>query len=526
MNTKYQLGFVLFWATVLFAQADKVIDFEGGDLDTVPMGWEFDGDSSTVRVAATAPSGDYPGGQAIRTDESGASYAGFSYPGPVITSIQADFLWDFSEIDRETTTPTLAVYAWDDADGDGFQAGERTIGFGLDNDGQFELSSESGEIAGTTGFAADTWYRLTMTWSGPDSLGSRTVTLNAIDLTNSDDLGVVATATLTAEDFGVAPSEWDGVAFRMTRGTIDHVRLTSEPGAFTFVDADLTNTNLNSDPVNFPEGEALVEGVNYVLDSGAGSGSDALWSYRTDASFVGFEGGAAFESDNQGGLGDAEITADLITAVRLPVAGTYELVAVFTKSNNRDVAAAIGASPGDGDVFTAANSLATDQTADEREIEFDGSFGNGRLGNSGAAYLGTVTTTSANERVLVFVNGLEATAASDDERTQYDGIGYRPTSGSAGAATLYALSYNPADGSSEVGIKGPPGLRYQLLSAADLDFDSADQNPVVLTGANPGIFDPVNNQVVSDANGDATVQFNLGTAQTRGFVWAVVVPAP
>lgn len=506
------------------ARADKLIDFEGDPVDAAPSGWEFDGDSSTVRIAVTTASGDYPGGQAIRTDESGASYAGFSYPGPVITSIQADFLWDFSEIDRPTTTPTLAVYAWDDDDNDGFQAAERTIGFGLDNDGQFELSSEAGEISGTNNFVANTWYRLTMTWSEADPTGSRTVTLNAFDLTNSNDLGVVATSNLTAGDFGVAPSEWDGITFRMTRGTIDNIRVTSPGGAFTFVDATPENTTLNSDPENAPDGVPLVGGSNYINDGSAGSGSDDLWSYRTDAPFVNFEGGAAFESDNRNSLEDAELTADLITSVTLPVAGTYELVAIFTKSSNRDIAAGIGVPPGAAETFTDSNSLATNQAAGVLEIEFDDSFGNGRLGGSGAAYLGTVTTTFANESVPVFVNGLAATDANDDERTQYDGVGYRLTSASATASGLLALTYNPADGSSQVSIEGPPGVRYKLVSDTDLDFNSPDMDPVVLSGASVGMFDPGANEVVADASGNATVQFNLGVGQTRGFIWAVAVP--
>ncbi|MFT6862861.1 MAG: hypothetical protein ACJAVK_001421 [Akkermansiaceae bacterium] len=67
--------------------------------------------------------------------------------------------------------------------------------------------------------------------------------------------------------------------------------------------------------------------------------------------------------------------------------------------------------------------------ADPLELDFDRSFTNGRLANAAAAYLGTVTTTTANEDVRIFVNGLARTDASDDERTHYGGIAYRLTSG-------------------------------------------------------------------------------------------------
>ena len=407
------------------ALADRLFDFEGDTVDSPTPGWVFDGDSSTVRVATTTASGDYPGIQGIRTGVSGASWAGYLYPGPTITSIQADFLWDFSELN----TPTLAVYAWDDDDGDGFQAGERTIGFGLDNDGQFELSSEAGELAGTTDFEADTWYRLTMTWSDADVSGDRTVTLSAIDLTNSLDLGEVATTTMSADDFGVSPSEWDGIAFRMTRGTIDNIRINSQPGPFAYIDATPLNTTLNSDPENFPNGLPLEAGINFINDGTGGNGADSLWTYRTDAAFATFEGSAAFESDNRSAAEDAEMTADLITTISIPAPGTYDLLVLFTRNSNRDIAARIGESPTSEDIFSAPYALNTNQAADPLEISFDSSFANGRLNNSGAAYLGTVTTSTANEDVRVFVNGLARTVAIDDERTQYDGIAYRPTSG-------------------------------------------------------------------------------------------------
>ena len=421
INTRFLL---LSFFLVLASNAGAFsIDFESETVGDPPAGWTFDGDSSTVRIAATTSSGDYAGGQAIRTDDGGASYAGFALPPLTITSIQADFRWDYA------ATPTLIVYAWDDANANGFQASERTIGFGLDNDGQFELNSEAGELAGTVNFQANIWYRLTMTWSEPDGSGNRLVSVSGFDLTNSNDLGVVASASMSASDFGVAPSEWEGIAFRMTRGTIDNIQTTSETGAaYTYIDATPANTTLNTDPAGSPAGVLLVPGSNYVDDGTSGSGTDNLWTYRTDAGFSSFEGGTAFESDSGSSTGDQEATDDLITTINLPMAGTYEIVAVFTKASDRDIAAKIGASPQSGDLFTAANALSADQAADPTEINFNSSFTNSRGSNSGVAYLGTITTTSDNEDVRVFVNGLESTPAGDNERTQYEGIAYRSSS--------------------------------------------------------------------------------------------------
>lgn len=519
---KSQPAFISAFAVALFAVdfclADKLLDFESDTVGMRPADWTFDGDSSTVLVVAKDPSGDYPGGVAIDTDESGASFAGYPYAGPEITSIQADFLWNFEGIND----PTLFVFAWDDTDGDGYQNGDQVLGFGLDNDGQFELYSGAGEISGGVNFAGNTWYRLTMSWGAPDASGNREVTLSAFDLTSSTDLGVVNAATLSAVDFGVDPSEWGGVAFRMTRGTIDNIRVTSAPGAFTYVDADPSNTTLNSDPENFPGGVPLVAGTNFIDDGTNGTVGDNLWTFRTDAAFSSFENGSAFESDPGSGTGDAEITPDLITTISLPTAGTYDLVAVFTRKNNRDLAARLGAAPDSGDIFDGTRSLVADQTTDPLEIEFDASFSNSRGDNSGVGHLGTVTTTSNHEEVRVFINGLERSVETGDERTQYEGIGYRLISTFVVPPMLVDFNFSEVDGSAQVSIKGAAGTRYKLVEADDLDFMNPNQDPVPLTGATVGVLD--GDEVVADANGDATVQFILGTSKEASFIRAVSVP--
>jgi hypothetical protein len=47
----------------------------------------------------------------------------------------------------------------------------------------------------------------------------------------------------------------------------------------------------------------------------------------------------------------------------------------------------------------------------------------------GATSLGQITTTTNNQAVQIYVNGFASNAATDDERTQYEGIGYRLLSG-------------------------------------------------------------------------------------------------
>ena len=83
---------------------------------------------------------------------------------------------------------------------------------------------------------------------------------------------------------------------------------------------------------------------------------------------------------------------------------------------------------------------------------------------------------------------------------------------------ITAFSYDPADGSAEATIQGGPGARFKLVATADLDFSTPDQDPVPLTGATVGtLLGGLN--VLTDENGDATVQFNLGTG-LAGFVRA------
>lgn len=221
-------------------------------------------------------------------------------------------------------------------------------------------------------------------------------------------------------------TQYDGIGYEF---------VPAATGEYSYVDASTTNTTLDSDPIGFPDGVALVDITldpvdgNIVDDGTSGGSSDDLWTYRTDN--AGFEDSTYFESDNGSSTSDREDTPDLITTITPPVAGTYQVVAVFTKSSNRDIAAKIGSSPNEGNTFSLSNAANADQDATVF-VDFDSAFTNVRGGNSGAAYLGTVVTTSASEAVKIYVNGLETTQFSDDERTQYEGIGYRLVSAGGG----------------------------------------------------------------------------------------------
>ena len=184
--------------------------------------------------------------------------------------------------------------------------------------------------------------------------------------------------------------------------------------AYTYVDAKPGNTTL--------DGATLIAGTNCFAGTSAntGSGTDGLWTFRIDSAAATFEGGDYFETDNAATSGDAEATGNLVTAINLPVAGQYEIVALFSKNTNRDIAAKLASPPGAGNVFTTTNG------GSAAALTWDASYLSGRGSNAGAAALGTITTTVANQTVFVHLNGFKSiTNSTIDERTQYDGIGYQ-----------------------------------------------------------------------------------------------------
>jgi hypothetical protein len=186
---------------------------------------------------------------------------------------------------------------------------------------------------------------------------------------------------------------------------------------YTYIDASPSNTTLNGAP--------LVAGTNYINNGTSGSQTDNLWTLRTDSGFATYEQSNAFETDTgSDGGGDRETTSPLVTTITLPTVGAYEIVVVFAQNNGRDVAAKIGTAPTAADIFSSANSLTVHQ-GDNPQIVFDNSYTNGRAANHGAGHLGQITTTVANQAVPIFINGLARNSNNDDERTQYEGIGFR-----------------------------------------------------------------------------------------------------
>ena len=199
--------------------------------------------------------------------------------------------------------------------------------------------------------------------------------------------------------------------------------LTAEAAPYTYIDATPSNTTSNGATLVDRNTNPTTGNYHNESTGSAGSGTDGRWAYRN---ITGFEGGSYFESDGGSVAGDAENTAPLVTTITLPTIGTYDIVAVFTRIANRDIAARIGSAPNSGHIFTLSNAWNADQNAIPREIDFDASYTNGRTSNSGAAYLGQVTTTQINQTVSIYINGLASTAATEDERTQFDGVGFRP----------------------------------------------------------------------------------------------------
>ena len=249
-------------------------------------------------------------------------------------------------------------------------------------------------------------------------------------------------------------------------------------GEFTYVDATLDNTTLAGEELT------LEPPANYDTESNS---NDDLWSLRIVSGFEG--GGTFFESDTGSSAGDSENTADLITSITIPTAGTYQIVAIFNPSSNRDIAARIGSSPTQDDVFDDSNFLRVDRDG-APEIIFDSSYTNGRGSNAGAADLGTVTTTTDNEVIQIHINGLASTEANDSERTRYDGIGFGlvvpdvpeepvfPPGATTHRDVFIIAGQSNADGR---------GLNSELVG--DFDSFTAQQPEVIIHYSNPAYGD-------------------------------------
>lgn len=223
---------------------------------------------------------------------------------------------------------------------------------------------------------------------------------------------------------GASCQEADGNPFATQNWIDEGKRMYSiKPTPYKYIDATMGNTTLNGVGLSHPS--------NIIANNTMGPGNDNKWTWRTDGTGQ-WEGGNVFECDNVSGTGDVENTAPLVTTINIPAIGTYEFVVIFSTENSRDIAVKhtsqpLVSTPGDLFTLSSQNTQNPDQALVPRELEFDSSYTNGRGSNAGAAYIGKITTITANQAVKIYVNGFSSTSASDDERTRYDGIGYRLT---------------------------------------------------------------------------------------------------
>jgi hypothetical protein len=85
------------------------------------------------------------------------------------------------------------------------------------------------------------------------------------------------------------------------------------------------------------------------------------------------------------------------------------------------------------------------------------------------------------------------------------------------ALQLHGFSHDPATGDAEVSIEGAPHTKIKLVESASLNFASPDRDPIPLASATAGTLDVDGNEVTTDADGHATVQFHLGSAPATFF---------
>jgi lysophospholipase L1-like esterase len=88
---------------------------------------------------------------------------------------------------------------------------------------------------------------------------------------------------------------------------------------------------------------------------------------------------------------------------------------------------------------------------------------------------------------------------------------------------IAGFSYDDTTGDAGVSIEGIPNTTYKLVEADDLDFSNPDRDPIPLTGVSLGT--QVGDPVITDAAGQATVQFDLGNTKDATFLRAQEVPA-
>jgi hypothetical protein len=128
--------------------------------------------------------------------------------------------------------------------------------------------------------------------------------------------------------------------------------------------------------------------------------------------------------------------------------------------------------------------------------------------------------TAITFRIYIFDSGIDT--ASNGARLDNVVLNGHVVAESTGAF-LSGFTYDLVTGDCSADLKGTPGATFKFVEAADLDFGNPDQDPIPLTsvlqGTPVGTL-PAATGVVTNSNGDATVEFNLGTAKDRSFIRA------
>lgn len=208
--------------------------FDGQD------GWSRGVSSGVGGIVATANSGEYVGGQALRSSPSANdSYIGGRALSGLSGLTQISYDYQLSNVGRSY------LGLWDDVNSDGLlTSGEAGLVFGANNLAfQIRLGNGGTEFSSGVSGTLGNWYRLTLDL-GVSSGGNRTVAMSAYNLTTSAlvdlDTASAATAkswTLTDAQFGVVPENAEGLWIRLGSnaggGVVDNiVTVVPEPSTF------------------------------------------------------------------------------------------------------------------------------------------------------------------------------------------------------------------------------------------------------------------------------------------------------
>ena len=174
----------------------------------------------------------------------------------------------------------------------------------------------------------------------------------------------------------------------------------------------MTNTTVN--------GELLNNGVNYVY--GSNSIIDNLWGTRERLST---NGGFIWTTDAASSSTYAETTKPLITTMTIETPGEYRIFGMFyiSQQGTSDWDCAFSL---DGQSYTNYTNV---NAARAQGAFFDDSVLVADVDGTSYMFivqLGTVTTTTTNEQVSVYVQGEDV--GDFDNRTWFEGIGYQSTS--------------------------------------------------------------------------------------------------